>query len=97
MREASNSAFPAVACGIVSLTSALTYFALVRAILRVNHHDEELLGALGRDVKGIVSPLVSLAGIARAPVSPHLSYARYTSLSLMWIIPDRRLVREHRH
>ncbi len=95
--QASNSAFPAVAYGIVSLASALTYFALVRAILRANHHDEQLLSALGRDVKGMISPFISLAGIAVAPLSPYLSYACYALLSLMWIVPDRRLVREHRH
>ena len=94
--EASNSAFPAVAYGIVSLASALTYYALVRAILRANHHDRKLVAALGRDVKGTISPFVSLAGIALAPLSPYLSYACFTLLSLMWIIPDRRLVREHR-
>ena len=95
--EASNSAFPAVAYGIVSLTSAVTYFTLVRAILRANHHDEQLIGALRRDVKGTISPLFSLVGIALAALNPYLSYACYASLSLMWIIPDRRLIREHRH
>ncbi|NNN09330.1 MAG: DUF1211 domain-containing protein [Acidimicrobiaceae bacterium] len=95
--EASNSAFPAVAYGIVPLASALTYFALVRAILRANHHDKNLLRALGHDLKGMVSPVISLAGIALAPLSPYLSYACYALLSLVWIVPDRRLVREHRH
>jgi len=95
--QGARSAFPAVAYGIVSLASALTYFALVRTILRANHHDEKLVRALGHDVKGAISPFVSVSGIALAFVSPFLSYACYGLLSLMWIIPDRRLVREHQH
>jgi uncharacterized membrane protein len=47
--QASHSAWPAVAYGIVSLASALTYFVLVRAILRANHHDTALARALGHD------------------------------------------------
>jgi len=95
--QGARSSFPALAYGVVSLASALTYFALVRAILRANHHDERLVRALGRDIKGTISPFVSLAGIVLALVQPFASYACYALLSLMWIIPDRRLVREHRH
>jgi len=95
--QSAGSSYPAVAYGVVSLASALTYFALVRAILRANHHDETLVRALGHDVKGMVSPFVSILGIALGFVAPYLSYACYALLSLMWIVPDRRLVREHRH
>jgi uncharacterized membrane protein len=91
-----RSSFPAVAYGIVSLASALTYFVLVRTIVRANHHDQKLVRALGHDVKGAISPFVSVSGVALAFVNPFLSYACYTLLSLMWIIPDRRLVRQHR-
>jgi len=95
--QAGRSRWPAVAYGIVSLLCAVTYFALVRTIVRANHHDPTLVGALRRDVKGSVSPLVSATGIALAFVSPYLSYACFAPLSLMWIIPDRRLVRPHEH
>ena len=95
--QAGRSQWPAVAYGVVSLLCAVTYFVLVRAIVRANHHDPTLVGALRRDVKGIISPLVSASGIALAFVSPFLSYACYGLLSLMWIIPDRRLVRPHQH
>jgi uncharacterized membrane protein len=92
--EASDSSWPAVAYGVVSLASAVSYFVLVRAILRANHHDDALKRALGHDTKGAISPLFSLSGMALAFVSPYLAYACYALLSLMWIIPDRRLVRE---
>ena len=53
------------------------------------------MDALRRDVQGSVSPLVSATGIAF--VSPYLSYACFALLSLMRIIPDRRLVRPQKH
>ena len=92
---AGRSAWPAAAYGVVSLLCAVTYYVLVRAILRANHHDAILAGALRRDVKGMISPLFSASGIALAFVSPYLSYACFAMLSLMWIVPDRRLVRPH--
>ena len=95
--QGADSVFPAVAYGIVSLASAVTYFILVRAILRANHHDTALSRALGHDTKGAISPFVSILGIALAFVSPYLSYACYVLLSMMWIIPDRRLARQHQH
>jgi uncharacterized membrane protein len=95
--ERASSVFAAVAYGIVSLACALTYFVLVRTILHANHHDTGLARKLGHDTKGAISPLISITGIALAFVNPYLSYACYALLSLMWIVPDRRLVREHRH
>jgi len=94
--QASSSKWPAVAYGIVSVASALTYFILVRAILRVNHDDEKLARALGHDRKDAISPFVSFSGIALPFVSPYLAYACYALRSLMWIIPDQCLVVEHR-
>ena len=94
--QASSSKWPAVADGIVLVASALTYFILVRAILRANHHDEKLARALGHNREGASSPFVSHSGIALAFVSPYLAYACYALLSLMWIIPNRRIVVEHR-
>ena len=95
--QSGRSRWPAIAYGVVSLLCAVTYFILVRSILHANHHDPTLLEALQRDVKGAISPLFSTAGIALAWVSPYLSYACYALLSLMWTVPDRRLVRPHAH
>jgi uncharacterized membrane protein len=82
---------PAATYGAVALGAALAYFALVRAILRANPDDADLAAAVGRDVKGTVSPLVYAAGIGLSFVSPYLAYACYAAVSLLWFIPDRRL------
>ncbi len=84
---------PAATYGVVALASALAYFALVRSILRANPDDLGILAAIGRNVKGVVSPLICAVGIALAFISPYLAYACYVSVSLIWFIPDRRLAR----
>ncbi len=94
--QGANSLFPACAYGIVALVSAVVFFILVRTILRANHHDAALKRALGRNLKGVASPIIYTTGIGLAFVTPYLAYACYALVSLMWIVPDRRLVREHR-
>ena len=84
-------------CGIDSLGSALAYDALVRTILRANHHDQTLNADLARNLMARSSQFGRLTGIAGAPLTTYLPYASRTLLSLMWIIPNRQLVREHQH
>jgi uncharacterized membrane protein len=84
---------PAATYGVVALGAALAYFALVRAILRSNPEDDVLAAAVGRDVKGVISPIVYAIGVALAFVSPYLAYGCYAVVSLLWFVPDRRLTR----
>jgi uncharacterized membrane protein len=84
---------PAAAYGIVLLAAALAYFALQNTIIRVQGRDSTLALALGRDVKGKVSPLLYSLGIGLAFVNRWLSIACYVIVALMWLIPDRRVER----
>ena len=49
--------------------------------------------ALGRDLKGKLSPLIYLAGIALAFVETWLSVAVFVFAALVWLVPDRRIER----
>ena len=84
-------ALPAATYGVVALGAALAYFALVRAILRANVDDDVIVAAIGRDVKGVASPVIYVAGTGLAFVSPYLAYACYSAVSLKWLVPNRRL------
>jgi uncharacterized membrane protein len=84
---------PAATYGTIALAAAVAYFALLQAILRANPEDSGLSAAIGRDIKGIASPLVYAAGIGLAFASPYLAYACYVAVSLIWFIPDRRLMK----
>jgi TMEM175 potassium channel family protein len=87
------AATPAAAYGLVLLAAALAYFALERVIIR-NQGPGSLVGtAVGRDVKGKISPLLYALGIGLSFVSQWLAMAVFAGVALMWLVPDRRLER----
>jgi TMEM175 potassium channel family protein len=52
-----------------------------------------LAAAVGRDVKGKISPLLYALAIAAAFVNPVIAGALYVTVALIWLIPDRRIKR----
>jgi uncharacterized membrane protein len=82
---------PTAVYGGVLLMPALAYYLLQRAITRTHGADSVLAGALGTDIKGKISPLLYVAAIALAFVSPWLSIAIYIAVAVVWLVPDRRI------
>jgi len=82
---------PTAVYGAVLLMPAIAYYLLQRAIMRKQGTHSLLARALGSDIKGKISPLLYLAGIALAFVSPWLSIAIYVLVAVMWFVPDRRI------
>jgi uncharacterized membrane protein len=72
---------------------AIAYYLLQKAILRNQGPNSTLAKALGRDIKGKISPLLYLAAVFLAFVDPIISGAIYVFVALMWLIPDRRIER----
>jgi uncharacterized membrane protein len=87
------AATPAAAYGIVLLAAALAFYALQRAIIRVQGDVSTLALAVGRDLKGKASPVLYALGIGLAAVDRWLAVACYVIVALMWLIPDRRVER----
>jgi uncharacterized membrane protein len=85
------ASLPTALYGVALLMPAIAYYVLQTAIVRVNGAGSSLAKALGADVKGKISPLLYLAGIALAFVAPWLSIALYALVALIWLIPDRRI------
>jgi uncharacterized membrane protein len=75
----------------VLLMPAIAYYLLQKAIVRRNGRHSVLAEALGRDIKGKLSPLLYATGIALAFVYPWASIALYVLVALMWLVPDRRI------
>ncbi len=50
-----------------------------------------LARAVGRDVKGKISPLIYVVAIGAAFVEPWISYALYVLVAAIWLVPDRRI------
>jgi uncharacterized membrane protein len=85
------TSLPAAVYGVALLMPAIAYYLLQTAIVRVNGADSSLAKALGADIKGKISPVLYVAGIALAFVNPWLSIAIYTLVALIWLVPDRRI------
>ena len=92
MDESDLARTPLVVYGVNLLCAAIAYYVLQTTIVR-SPGGERLDEALGRDVKGKVSPVIYLLGIALAFVNPWLAVACYVAVAVIWLVPDRRLER----
>ncbi len=84
---------PTALYGAILLCSAVAYYVLQQRIIRSQGPDSLLKRAIGGDWKGKLSPLLYAASIPLAFVSPWISVALYVTVSLIWLVPDRRIER----
>ena len=82
---------PTALYGFVLLMAALAYYGLEQTIIASQGRDSVLRQAVGRDWKGIVSPVLYIAAIPIAFTSHWTSKAIYVSVALMWLVPDQRI------
>ena len=92
MDETGVARTPVVVYGVNLLAAAIAYYLLQLAIFRAEGADGVLREALGRDVKGKLSPFLYLAGIASALwIAVWLGLGFYAAVAAMWLVPDRRM------
>jgi uncharacterized membrane protein len=82
---------PTAAYGGVLLLAALAYYLLQTAIVSEHGRESTLSTALGRDLKGKISPLLYILAIPLALVDRWIGVGLYVVVALMWLVPDRRL------
>ena len=92
MDQTQFSRTPVIVYGVNLLLAALAYYVLQMAIFHVGG-GSGLSQAVGRDLKGKISPVLYLAGIALAFVNPWLGMLVFTSVAITWLVPDRRVER----
>jgi uncharacterized membrane protein len=93
MSEQNFPVVPAAAYGVVLLVAAVSYTVLQGALLRIEGDQSLLREAIGRDVKGKLSPLLYCLGIGLSFVGAGLGLTVYVAVALMWFVPDRRVER----
>jgi uncharacterized membrane protein len=93
MGENSFAPVPTAAYGVVLLAAALAYYVLQGMIIRDQGERSVVAAAVGRDLKGKLSPAFYVAGIALSFLSTRLAVAVFAAVALMWLIPDRRIER----
>ena len=82
---------PTALYGAALLMSSISWYLMQTAIIRRQGAASALRDAIGRDIKGKISPFVYLSGIALAFVSTAASDLLYLAAALIWFIPDRRV------
>jgi uncharacterized membrane protein len=85
------ASLPTALYGAIMLAAALAYYVLQATILAEQGPDGKLARALGRDLKGKVSPLLYSAAIPLAFVREWIADAIYVAVALIWLVPDRRI------
>ena len=85
------SPWPTAVYGASLLASAIAFLIMQWAIIRLQGPASALKAAVGGDLKGKASPLLYLAGVALAFVSPPLADVLFAAVAVMWLIPDRRV------
>ena len=93
MGENHFAAVPTALYGAVMLMAAVAYWLLERCIVATHGPESVLQRAVGRDLKGKVSPLLYIAAIGLAFVDRRIAGGLYVLVALMWLVPDRRIER----
>jgi uncharacterized membrane protein len=82
---------PTAIYGVVMLCAAIAYYILVRAIIAQQGPHSKLAAAIGKDIKGTISPILYVVAIALTIVNPAIAQSIYIVVALMWLVPDRRI------
>jgi uncharacterized membrane protein len=91
MGESHIDPVPTAAYGVVLLCAAIAYYILQTVIVAEQGPTSTLRTAIGSDLKGKISPVIYVVGIALAFLNTWLAVACYVAVALMWLVPDRRL------
>jgi uncharacterized membrane protein len=92
MDESELARTPTAVYGVNLIAAAIAYYLLMKSIRRLptSAHLDEVFGS---DLKGKISPVLYLIGIALTFVEPWIGIIPFVVVALMWLIPDRRVER----
>jgi uncharacterized membrane protein len=100
MDESGFEQTPVVVYGLNLLAAGVAYFVLQTVIIRHEGPLSPLWQAVGKDVKGKISPVLYIAGILSAlmidrggHVGVAIALACFVGAAILWIVPDRRVDR----
>ena len=79
--------------GVILLIASFAYWLLQRTIIVDQGRNSVLAKAVGRDLKGKLSPVLYAIAIPSAFVHQWIAGGLYVLVALLWLIPDRRIER----
>ncbi|MEO9021390.1 MAG: TMEM175 family protein [Ginsengibacter sp.] len=77
--------------GAILLMNSIAYYFLMNSLLKLHGEDSLLAVSVGKDVKGKISTVIYVLGIALSFVNAWFGIALYTLVALIWFIPDKRI------
>ncbi|HKI88090.1 MAG TPA: TMEM175 family protein [Draconibacterium sp.] len=83
--------FPMALYGIVLLMAAIAYYILQWRIMKNHGRDSLLARAVGKDIKGKISPVLYILAIVSCLVSGWIAGGIYILVALIWLVPDKRI------
>ena len=87
------SSTPMALYGVVLLMAAIAYYILQLQILSKQGKDSLLAKAIGKDLKGKISPVLYVIAIPAAFFSHWIAGGIFVFVALMWLAPDQRIER----
>jgi uncharacterized membrane protein len=93
MGENHLETLPVALYGGVLFMAAVAYWILMTLLIRHEGRESALARAMGRDLKGKLSPFFYATAIGMAFVQPLVSLGLYVLVAAIWFIPDRRVER----
>jgi uncharacterized membrane protein len=91
MGENHFAPLPTAAYGLLLFLCGVAYTLLQAAIIAHQGAQSRLAAAVGRDLKGKLSAVLFAVAVPFAFASRWVALAIYVSVSLMWLVPDRRI------
>jgi uncharacterized membrane protein len=91
MGENEFAPLPTAFYGSVLLLCGVAYTILQRSIIAHQGPQSRLAAAVGGDLKGKLSAALYAVAIPSAFANRWISQAIYVAVSLMWLVPDRRI------
>ena len=77
--------------GFIMLMAAIAYYILQYRIIKSQGTESLLAKAVGKDVKGKISPVLYIIGIVFSWISSWLAGSMFILVALIWLIPDKRI------
>jgi uncharacterized membrane protein len=94
MGENHFASLPTAMYGFNMLMAGMAYYILSRVIIATDGREDSTLGrAIGSDRKGVLSLVLYTFAIPLAFVRPWIAGCLFVTVSIMWLIPDRRIER----
>ena len=91
MGEEGFAPVPTAVYGVALLMPAIAWKVMQTVIVKTQGPQSPMRTYLGRDPKGMLSPLLYAAGVGLSFIAPWAGLVCYAVVAGMWLMPDRRI------